>query len=199
MIDREEADLEGSVYPQVKAEIPACLADRLKMKPARALKLLTEIQPELRGARARQLVGHLLDMHENSRARRHAWPVRLVGQIPGLEEYLEDSDGVGPGCLINWYEGDAISACFDEEMSYMGQNGPLAPSILLTLSLDQPGKALDKQVKHVFDYIGAMLRSFAKAANIVEIIQELYDEHLREHRLKSGLQAQPGASGVRDE
>ncbi len=199
MIDIDEEQLQDSCYPQVKANVPACLSQRLKMNPVRALALLKEIEPRLRGSTARQLVGHLIDMHENSSGHRHAWPHELARQIPGLEEFLEDSDGIGPGALISWYEGDAISACFEEEMSYMGQNGPLGPSILLAISLEQSDNALNKQVKHIFDYAGAMLRSLASAARIVEIIRELYDEHLREHRLKSGLQAQPRASGVRDD
>jgi len=32
-----------------------------------------------------------------------------------------------------------------------------------------------------------MLRSWPSAAKIVEIIRDLYDEYLREHRLESGL------------
>jgi hypothetical protein len=199
MIDMDEEQLQDSCYPRVKTNIPACLARRLKMNPARALALLKEVQPRLRGSTARQLLGHLLDMHKNSSRYRHAWPSKSLQQIPGLEEFLEDSDGVGPGALICWYEGDAISACFEEEMSYMGQNGPLAPSILLAITPDQPSKTLDRQVKHIFDYAGAMLRSLASAAKIVEIIRELYDECLREHRLQSGLQAQPGSSGIREE
>lgn len=199
MEDMEEDQLQDSPYPQVAANIPSCLRPRLKMKSDRALALLKQIQPHIRGTTARQLVRHLMDLHEHSARRQHAWPQRCVRRIPGLEEYLEDSDGVGPGCLISWHENDAISACFDEELSYMGQNGPLAPSILLPITLDQASGALDKQVKRVFDYAGTMLRSLAAAAKIVEIIRELYDEHLRQHRLKSALQTQPGTSGVRDE
>jgi len=101
--------------------------------------------------------------------------------------------------LISWYEDDEVNACFDEEMRNLGQNGPLEPPIVLTIQLDRPAKELDSEVKRVFDYAGAMVRSLAAGAKIVEIVRELYDEHLRQHRLKSGLQAQPGTSGVRDE
>jgi hypothetical protein len=199
LIEMEEEEFKESVYPQVAATVPACLRDRLTMNPSRAFGLLREVQPKLRGSVARHLVAHLLDMHRNSTGYRHAWPGQLIGQVPGLEEYLEDSDGTGPGCLVNWYEDDAISACFDEEMTYIGQNGPLAPSILRMIALDIPQKAVDQSVRRLFDYVGAMLRSLASAAKIVEIIRDGYDEYLREHRLKSGLQTQPGASGVRDE
>jgi hypothetical protein len=161
--------------------------------------LLKEIQPQIRETTARNLVKHLMDLHEHSARRRHAWPSNCMPQIPELEDYLADADSDGPGCIISWYENDAISACFEEEMSYMGQNGPAAPSILLPITLKHVRDALDREVRHVFDYVGAMLRSLSAAARIVEIIRELYDEHLRQHWLKSGLQTEPSSSGLRDE
>ncbi len=199
MVDMDEDQLQDSVYAKVDTDIPACLKGRLKMNPARALELLKELYPKLRGSATRQLVGHLLEMHKHSLGRSHAWPYRLERRIPGLGDYLDDSDGVGPGCLISWYEDDAIGACFDEEMGYMGLNGPLTPSILLPIKLDQSRQALDAQVSRVFGYAGAMLRSLAAAAKTVELIRELYDENLRQHRIQSGLQTQPRASGVREE
>lgn len=199
MIDMDEEQLRDSPYPRVEADIPPCLRSRLKMSPVRALWLLKEIQPQIRRTPARQLVKYLMELHHHSVGHRHAWPSDSVRQIPELEEYLADTDGDAPGCLISWYENDAISACFEEEMSYMGQNGPLAPSILLPIALDQADGVLDKRVRYVFEYAGAMLRSLSTAARIVEIIRELYDEHLRQHRIKSGLQTEPGSSGVRDE
>lgn len=199
LMDMVDEEIKESIYTQVAATVPACLRDRLKMNPSRAFTILKDVQPKLRGSVARQLVAHLLDMHKYSAGYRHAWPGRLIGQVPGLEEYLEDSDGTGPGCVVDWYEDDAISACFDEEMTYMGQNGPLAPSLLRMITLDKPQKNVDQEVRSLFDYIRAMLRSLASAAKIVEIIRDGYDEYLREHRLKPGLQTQPGATGVRDQ
>ena len=46
---------------------------------------------------------------------------------------------------------------------------------------------------------GACSLSLAAAAEVIEIIRDLYDEYLREHRLpKSGLPVEPGLAGVRD-
>jgi hypothetical protein len=199
MIDADEEGLRESCYPKVKTEIPICLRNRLKMSPSRAWRLLKEIRPQLRSDASRKLVDRLLEMHRHSAGYTHAWPHKSMQQIPGLEEHLENCDGLGPGCMISWYEDDAISACFHEEMSYMGQNGPLEPSLLLAIPLDQPRSRLDRQVRRVLNYAGAMLRSLAATAKIVAIIRELYDEHLREHRIKSGLQIEPGTSGVRNE
>lgn len=200
MLDMEGTpEFDESFYPKVEREIPACLQERLRLSPRRAFRLLKEIEPRLRGRVARRLLGHLFDLHRHSIGRRHFWPYNFSDRIPGLESFLEDSDGVGPGCLLSWYEGDAISACFDEEMRFMGQNGPLAPSILRPINLCGSAFTVDWQVQHVFDYVGAMLRSLGAAAKLVEIIRELYDEDLREHRRKSGLPTEPGASGLRKE
>jgi hypothetical protein len=138
-------------------------------------------------------------MDTHGQGRKHAWAGRLADQIPAIEDFLNDADSCGPGCLISWYEDDEVNACFDEEMQCLGQNGPLEPPIVLTIELDRPAKELDSEVKRVFDYAGAMVRSLATGAKIVEIVRETYDEHLSQHRLKSGLQAQPGTSGVREE
>lgn len=199
MIDMEADELRESFYPEVERSIPGCLRGRLRMNCSRAVTLLKEIHPGLRAGIARQLVGHLLDMHETSCGYVRAAPYKLMRQVAGLEDYLDNSDGSGPGCLISWHEDDAISTCFNEEMHYVGQNGPLAPAVLLAITLNRPVKKLDTQVRHVFEYAGAMLRSLAAATKIVEIIRETYDEYLREHRLKSGLQTQPGTPGVREQ
>ena len=69
----------------------------------------------------------------------------------------------------------------------------------LSIHLDKPEKELDEEVRRVIDHAGAMLRSLASAAKIVELVRDLYDEYLREHRLESGLPVEPGAAGVREE
>jgi len=129
----------------------------------------------------------------------HAWPGRQAALVPAVQDFLDDAEGCGPGCLISWYEDDEVSACFDEEMRDLGQNGAMEPSILLTFQLHQPTAELDANSKRVLDYAGAMLRSLALAANIVDIVRELHDEHLRQHRIKSGLHVEPGPAGVRDQ
>jgi hypothetical protein len=110
-----------------------------------------------------------------------------------------DAENSRPGCVITWYENDAINACFDEEAQHMGENGPCQPNVALPIHLDKPSKELDEEVRRVCDHAGAMLRSLASAAKIVEIIRDVYDEYLREHRIESGLPVEPGAAGVREE
>jgi hypothetical protein len=199
LVDMEESELADSIYPKVSASVPECLRKRLKMKPHRGFALISAIEPRLRGTLARQLITQLLDLSNEARGYRHAWPHRLIESVPGLNEYLEECDGVGPGCLLNWYEDDPINACFDEQMTYVGQNGPLEPTILRTVNVNSPERARDAEVRQVFDYVGAMVRSLASAAKLVETIRGIYDEHLRNNRLKSGLSVEPSPPGVRDE
>jgi PRTRC genetic system protein E len=197
--DREDAELADSIYPKVKTSVPPCLQGQLGMHPSHALSVLRETQRSLTDTTARELVSRLLEMQRHSAGHPHYWPYRLIRQVPGLDDYLEECDGIGPGCLLNWYEDDPIAACFDEETSYIGQNGPLAPSLLRAISLNKSEKALDRQVQRVFDYVAAMIRSLATAAQVVEIIRELFDEHLRRHRVQRGLQTDPGAPDLRQE
>jgi hypothetical protein len=199
MLHLEEGELETSIYPKVAATIPTCLRGRLKMSPSRALALLEEIQPKLSGRLARQVVSLLLDVFRSSDGYAHAWPRSLIKQVPEIEDYLADCDGIGPGCLLNWYEGDAISACFDEHAAYLGQNGPLEPTNLRLIQLSRSGCASDKQVQQMFDYIAAMLRSLASAAKLVELIRGIDDEHLRKHRIESTVPLEPSPFGVRDQ
>jgi hypothetical protein len=139
-------------------------------------------------------------MDAHGQGHEHAWPGRLSeGDVPGIDEWLMDAENSRPGCLITWYENDAINACFDEEAQHMGENGPCQPNVALPIHLDVSMKRLDEEVRRVFDHAGAMLRSLASAAKIVEIIRDIYDEYLREHRIESGLPVEPGAAGVREE
>jgi hypothetical protein len=196
-LDNEsEAD---SVYPKVAQNVPSCLHKHSRIGERRARNFLLEIEPSLRSTISRQLVGKVLEMDTHGRGREHAWGGKLAAQIPPIEDFLNDAEACGPGCLISWYESDEINACFDEEMRDLGQNGPLEPPIVLAIQLDNPARELDAEIKRVFDYASAMLRSLAVAANIVEIIRELYDEHLRQHRLKSGLQVEPRLAGLRNQ
>ena len=199
MQDLDEDSEAEPVYAKVAQNVPPCLQQYSKIGERKARRFLEQIEPSLRSPVARQLVRHVLEMDTHGRGREHAWAGRLADQIPAIEDFLNDADSCGSGCLISWYEDDEVNACFDEEMQDLGQNGPLEPPIVLTIQLDKPARELDSEVKRVFDYAGAMVRSLAAGAKIVEIVRELYDEHLRQHRLKSGLQAQPGPSGVRDE
>jgi hypothetical protein len=194
----EDSEVE-SVYPKVAQNVPLCLQKYSKIGERRARKFLQQMETSLRSSLARQLVRHVLEMDSHGRGREHAWAGRLAEQIPSIGDFLNDAESCGPGCLISWYESDEINACFDEEMRDLGQNGPLEPPIVLTIQLDKAPKQLDVEVKGAFDYAGAMLLSLASAARIVDIIRELYDEHLRQHRLKSGLQVEPGPAGVRDQ
>jgi len=158
-----------------RQNIPTCQREESRLGYRRAVQFLREIQPTLRTAVARQLVGHLLDMENAGHGHCHPWPNQLEDQVLGLGACFSDADECGPGCVITWKENDEISACFDEEMSTLGQNGQVEPAILMMMKLDQEAAAFDREVKQTFDFVAAMLRSLASAAKIVEIIRDMYD------------------------
>ena len=199
MEDADPEDLKESFYPQVEKKIPECLRTPSSIGYEKAVNFLTDSQAKIRSPIARQLLREVLAMDSHGKGREHAWPRELIDRVPGLEEYLSETDGCCPGCAITWHEDDEISACFDEEASTTGQNGPLEPSTMVMIQVDLPQRQLDDEVRRVFDYAGAMLRSLASGARVVELIREVYDEYLRDHRVKPGVQVEPCSAGVRQE
>jgi hypothetical protein len=199
MEDLDEEELQASVYRKVEMEIPSCIQKHApRMAYKRARRLLQEIKPAT--PLARQLIRQVLEMDAHGLGHEHAWPGHLTEKdVPGISDWLMDAESSRPGCLITWYENDAINACFDEDAQHMGENGPCQPNVVLPIRLERPIRKLDEEVRRVFDHAGAMLQSLASAARVVETIRELYDEYLREHRLQPGLPVEPGASGLRNE
>ncbi|HEV2398753.1 MAG TPA: hypothetical protein VGS27_17545 [Candidatus Sulfotelmatobacter sp.] len=199
MEDMTDEELEASVYRRVPVEIPDCIKEHSKrLTQARARALLEQIRP--RRSALRQLIQTTLEMDASGQGHEHAWPGHLTEKdVPGIGDWLMDAESSRPGCLITWFEGDAINACFDEEAEHMGENGACQPNVAIPIHLCRSPKKLDQQVQRMFDHAGAMLRSLASGARVVEIIRELYDEHLRQHRVQSGLPAEPGHAGVRDQ
>jgi len=105
--------------------------------------------------------------------------------VPELGDYFDQTDYPGPGALLVIEEDDLTEACFTEEMQYLGQDSPIGSTAMLLIDLTQRSQdILDGQVKRVFDYAGAMLRSLAHAAELILEIRGIYDEDLRQRRLK---------------
>jgi hypothetical protein len=198
-----EEEMKDSYLSDIAKSVPRCLPScEHLVKPrtfSRAVSFLEATREKFKGAIARKLVDEVLTLHQECRGYRHPWPAELANEVPGLEDFLSDADGCGPGCAITWYEDDCISAAFDDEMQFIGQNGPIEPSIMLRMQLDSDPDELDKNVQRTFDFVGAMLRSLRIAGRIVEQIRGVYDEYLREHRQNSGLQVVAGAAGLRQE
>ena len=199
MEDLSDEEREASVYHRVQGEIPDSVREHArKFTHAKARALLERSRPH--SSVARQLMRYTLEMDDAGEDHEHAWPGHLTDKdVPGIGDWLMDAESSRPGCLITWYEGDSINACFDEEAQHMGENGACQPNVAIPIRLDRSPKKLDEQVMRVFDYAKAMLRSLASAAKVVEIIRELYDEHLRKHRVQAGLPTEPRPTGVWDE
>jgi len=195
----EEDSEPDSVYRKVKERLPPCLTTSLSLSENKARRILREAGLSLRSLTSRQLVQRVLEFDDLGRGFEHAWAGALVKKFPEIEELLDGADGCGPGCLISWHENDEIQACFDEEMHCIGQEGPLEPPIVLAIPLQGSAHERDNALKEVLAYAAALLKSLAKAAKIVEIIREIDDEHLRQHRLQPGIQAKPSPAGVRKE
>ena len=199
MEDLSDEELEASIYRRVEMEIPASIKRHSKtLKYGRARTLLQDIKPHT--SVGRELIRQLFEMDAHGQGHEHGWPGQISEEdSPGIGDWLSDAEYSRPGCLVTWYENDAINACFDEEAQHMGENGPCQPNVALSIHLNTTNRELDKEVGRVFDHAGAMLRSLASAVKIVELVRDLYDEYLGEHRLESGLPVEPSPAGVRDE
>jgi hypothetical protein len=156
---------------RVEFELPDSIRKHSeKVGGRKARRILREIQP--RTNVTRELIRLVLEMDDHGRGHEHAWPGHLTDKdLPGISDWLMDAENSRPGCLITWYEGDAINASFDEEKQHMGEKGPCQPNAALPVRLDQSQGKLDEQVRRTFDYAAAMLRSLASAAKIVEIVR----------------------------
>jgi len=199
LFELDEDNEADSVYRKVKERIPPCLARSSSLNEKNARKILGKFGSSLRDLASRQLVQHVLELDYLGGGFEHAWARGIVKTYPEIEELLDGADGCGPGCLIGWHENDEIQACFDEEMRCIGQEGPLEPPIVLAIPLQGSKDERDSAMKKVLAYAAAMLKSLAKAAKVVDIIREIDDQHLRQHRLQSGIQAEPSPAGVRKE
>jgi hypothetical protein len=195
-----DEETEGeSIYRKVKENIPSCLARYVALSESKARKLLHDISLTSRRSTSRQLVQLILELDGLGKGYDHAWAGQLVKDIPEIEDWLAGCDGCGPGCLISWHEDDEVNACFDEEMRCIGQEGPFEPPIVLAMKPGRSAKEEDAAVKKAMDHASVMLRSLATAARIVEIIREIDDEYIRQHRLQPGFQVEPGTAGLRDQ
>src|SRR5258708_18811372 len=109
-----------------------------KFKGKKALQFLQQICPKLRSSITRSLVKDVLEMDARGWGFTHAWPGNFTEKdIPRIRDWLVDAEDCRPGCLITWFENDAINACFDEEAQHMGENGPCQPNVALPIHLDK--------------------------------------------------------------
>lgn len=176
MLEKEE--LKESFFSKVKASRPPCL-NKVPQYP-KALRFLRDIEARLSGSN-RKLIRLCLQMHEEGKAYELAHPSLLRDVLPELGDYFDQTDYPGPGALLVTEENDLTEACFTEETQYLGQDNPIGSTAMLLIDLTQPDQdVLDGQVKRVFDYLGAMLRSLVHAAELILQIRGIYDEDQRQ-------------------
>ena len=164
-------ELEGSVYRKVDIEIPDCIKRHSKrLNYAKARAFLRQARP--RAAVARQLIRHTLEMDACGQGHEHAWPGHLIEKdVPGISDWLMDAESSRPGCLITWYEGDAINACFDEDAQHMGENGACQPNVAIPIHLGRPPEKLDENVKMAYKSIDAVMEAQRDLVDVVHTLR----------------------------
>jgi len=193
----EEGELAESFFPDVRSSRPKCLAKLPTYQYA--IRLLRRILPEVKDRRVATLLRGCLQMHKEGDGRDTKVPWEQRDIYPEMEDYVENTDEPGPGAFIVFEENDLIEACFIEQMQYLGQEYPISSSLMLVIDLSKDEESIDREVRHAFNHLAAMVRSLAAASPLIEMIRGIYDEHLRQGRHESGVHTQPGAAGVRQE
>lgn len=197
MMEGDEEGFKESFLPQVKGVRPAFLNDLPDYEAG--VQRLMELRSQRRHTRVSSMIHECLELHRWGDGQEAKWPSRLRDKVPEMEDYLENTDGPGPGALIVFHENDPIEACFSEQTQHIGQNYPIGSTAMLLIDLDQDSAALDQKVAAVFDYLRAMLRSLSSATRIIESIRGIYYAELRQRRMDARIQAEPGAADVRPE
>ena len=197
MEDLSEEELRDSFYPQIARSVPKCLPEPpmnfSRRSVTNAVRFLESRVGTLRGSVVRRLVTDVLEMYGESRGHEHRWPSQLAGKNAGLGEYLSDAETIGSvGCAITWYEDDVIGAASMTRCDIWARTLRCNPACCCGSGSHNRRISWTVEVKLVFDHVRAMLRSLRIGARIVNLIREVDDEHLREHRKKSGLSNSAG-------
>jgi len=193
----DEDELKESFYPQVPQARPACLKDLPDYDEA--VKFLKKSLVNGGSGEVAELLRLCLRMHAEGCKYDLAYPAKLCQEIPEIEDYIESTDDPLPGALIVAEEGDLTEACFTEEIQYLGQENWISASLMLAINLDQGALEIDRNVMKVFDHLGAMLRSLAVAAKLIQTMRRLYDGSCSPRGPEPGIQAEAGAPAVRGE
>lgn len=95
MMEGDEEGLKESFLPQVKSARPAFLNDLPEYEAA--LEYLSEFQRRCCHTQARLMICECLELHRWGDGHEAKWPSRLRDKVPEMEDYLENTDGPGPG------------------------------------------------------------------------------------------------------
>lgn len=191
----DESEAKESYYPDVENQCKQWMPRKLPSYK-RSVKFLQASMSHLKCDDLKRLIALVLKMHEHGKKYETAWPSHLCEVVPGMQDFLDNTDQPGPGVLIAFEEDDLVNACFDEEMQYLGNDYAIGPSLMLMVDLTQPDKALDAQVKRMFAHVGAMLRSLSVGAELILSLRKINDEDLRRRRLEPRVQTGPGVAAV---
>lgn len=155
----EEGDDEESYeIPKLEADLPACLRNRNRPDSAKTLASF----PLSRDAALKKLVELALELEKVSHS----------VELPKLDEYLlqdirdrHSLDMPLPSIVLYFRNGDAVTACFDNECEFWGQETP-EPNLIVQL---QPGDP--SSVHEALSVIEALLRVLVLTVEIKKLAE----------------------------
>jgi len=90
----DELEAKESYYPDVQKQCKLWMPTRLPSYK-RAVKVLQDSLLHLKRAELKKLISLALKMHEHGNRYETAWPSHLRDLVPGMEEFLENTDQPG--------------------------------------------------------------------------------------------------------
>jgi hypothetical protein len=153
-----EDDPDSFEIPRLEQDLPPCLTDKQHSDTARPLDSF----PVPAHPRLRELVEATLELQRVSHSMDRP---RVDEEWLDRERNYHSLDLPLPAVLLYFRAGDAVTACFDDECEYWGQETP-EPNLIIPLRADDP--ATVRQALAVMETLMRVLVLTVRIKNIIE-------------------------------
>ena len=154
----EDEDPDSYEIPKLEPDLPNCLKDRKRTAAAPPLESFdAPADPSLN-----ELVATTIELHQVSRSvERPTIDANYLDQ----EREFHSLDSPLPSVLLYFHSGDAVTACFDNECEYWGQETP-EPNLIIPIRTDDPGS-----VRQALAVLATLMRVLVLTVQISKIIE----------------------------
>ena len=154
----EGEDSDSYEIPKLEPDLPPCLQVRKRTEVAPPLQSFAPpADPSLN-----ELVATTIELHQVSRSiERPALDADFLDQ----EREFHSLDSPLPSVLLYFHAGDAVTACFDNECEYWGQETP-EPNLIIPIRRDDPNS-----VRQALAAVATLMRVLVLTVEISKIIE----------------------------
>jgi hypothetical protein len=153
----EGEDPDSYEIPKLEPDLPNCLKDRKRTEAAPLELFAAPVDPSLN-----ELVAATIELHQVSRSvERPMIDANYLDQ----EREFHSLDSPLPSVLLYFHAGDAVTACFDNECEYWGQETP-EPNLIIPVRTDDPSS-----VRQALAVLATLMRVLVLIVQISKIIE----------------------------